>query len=471
MSRFDIAVENARLTLPGEGTFQGSLGIRDGKIAALTSEPTPGSADRVIDANGLDVLPGIVDAHSHYGLGNDQDFVTETKSAVRAGITTTVSYFLKPDADYQAPFAEMKADGERNSSIDFGFHFGVSSLEQGQQLSRAADEFGVTSHKYFTSFKRPGEGAYIGVNSGHDGILYGVMRDVARDPRVTLVVHSETIEVVWTLAEELQAAGVDGLPAWDLSRPDFTEADSIATVALFSEITGARVYIPHVSSARGLGVARRFGKNRPIIETCPHYLTHTRDDDFEASLGKVNPPLRSAADVDALWDGIFDGVVDVIGSDHNSRPRAKKMSDIWSATAGFPSQGTMLPAILTEGVAKRGLPLERAVELLCSSPAQVFGRYPQKGTLLPGADADFVIIDLKQEKAPDPATWGSYSDYSLDEGIGLIGWPVATYLRGQAVWTESDGWADDVQARYVPGGMPSYRITGRVGEENNRQGR
>jgi dihydropyrimidinase len=463
MSTFDLAVENARLTLPGEGTFTGSLGIRDGKIVMLSNETSPGSADQVVDANGLDVLPGIVDAHSHYGLGNDRDFVTEARSAARAGITTTISYLLKPDADYLPPFSEMKAEGEANSCVDFGFHFGVSSTDQARQLRRAADEFGVTSHKYFTSFKRPGEGAYIGVNPGHDGILHAIMREVAQDPRVTLVVHSETIEVVWSLAEELQAAGVDGLVAWDRSRPDFTEADSIATVALFSEVTGARVYIPHVSSARGLAEVRRFGNNRPIIETCPHYLTHTRDDAFEGSLGKVNPPLRSASDVDALWHGIFDGVVDVIGSDHNSRPRAKKMSDIWSASAGFPSQGTMLPAILTEGVVKRGLPLERAVELMCSSPAQVFGRYPQKGTLLPGADADFVIIDMEQGRAPDPATWGSFSDYSLDEGIDLVGWPVATYLRGRPVWTASDGWSGGVQARYVPGGMPNYRITGRCG--------
>jgi dihydropyrimidinase len=462
MSTFEVAVENARLTLPGEETFSGSLGIRDGRIAALSGKASPGSADRIIDANGLHVLPGVVDAHSHYGLGNDQDFVTEARSAARAGITTTISYLLKPEADYSTPFAAMKLDGQTHSCIDFGFHFGVSSNEQARLLTHAADEFGVTSHKYFTSFKRPGEGDYIGVNAGHDGILYAVMREVANDPRVTLVVHSETIEVVWTLAEELKAAGEDGLAAWDRSRPAFTEADSIATVGMFSKVTGARVYIPHVSSAAGLAEVRRFGRHRPIVETCPHYLTHTREDAFDGSLGKVNPPLRSRSDVDALWEGIIDGVVDVIGSDHNSRPRSKKMTDIWSASAGFPSQGTMLPAVLTEG-AKRAVPLPRLVELLCSSPAQVFGRYPQKGTLLPGSDADFVVVDLAQARRPDPASWGSSSDYSLDEGNDLIGWPVATYLRGQPIWTADAGWADGARGHYVPGGTPSYRISGRVG--------
>ena len=454
MTELDLAVTDATITVAGMGTFRGSLGVANGKVVSLNAGDAVGAAREVIDARGLHLLPGVVDAHAHYGLGGDDDFTTETKSASRAGITTTLSYLLKQDVDYEPAYLEMRSEGEAKSLIDFGFHFGVSSKEQAERLSLAADRFGVVSHKYFMSFKRPGEGDYIGVHAVHDGILFQVMREVAKDPRVTLVVHSENIEVVWSLAEELRAGGADGLAAWNESRPDFTEAHDIGTVGMFSGVTGARVFIPHVSTAAGVEAAKRFGAGRPILETCPHYLTHTCDDPTLGSLGKVNPPLRPAGDVEALWAAVFDGTIDLIASDHNSRKRANKERDIWTSTAGFPGQGTMLPAILTEGVVRRGLPLERAVELLCASPARIFGRYPQKGTLLPGADADFVLVDLESWAAPDPSSWGSFSDYSLYEGQELTGWPTATYLRGRPVWTEADGWAPEPRGTYVPGTTP-----------------
>ncbi|MPZ52967.1 MAG: amidohydrolase family protein [Acidimicrobiia bacterium] len=445
----DLAIVNGQVTISGLGTFRGAIGVKDERVAWISESGESPNAREVVDAESLHVLPGIVDGHSHYGLGNDDDFKTESRSAVMAGITSTVSYLMQQGDDYTEIFNDYVQTGERDSYIDFGFHFGVSSVEQSEKLTLAKEQFGVVSHKYFMSFKRGGEGSYIGVNDGHDGVLYKIMQQAAQDPDVTIVVHSENIEVVWTLAEELKARGVDGLAAWDESRPDFTEADDIATVGLFGKVTGARVFIPHVSSAMGMDVVRSMGADRPLIETCPHFLTHTKDEAF-GSLGKVNPPLRSASDVDAVWEAVLDGTVDVIGSDHNSRPRSKKSGDIWSSSAGFPGQGTMLPAVLTEG-RERGLSLERTVELMAAKPAQIFGRYPQKGTLRPGSDADIVLVDMETPRQVDTSTWGSFSDYSLDEGIDLIGWPVATYVRGSLAWSLDDGWAPEPTGKHVPG--------------------
>src|SRR5690606_25130612 len=160
-------------------------------------------------------------------------------------------------------------------------------------------------------------------------------------------------------------------------------------------------------------------------------------------------PLRSADDVEALWQAVFDGTVDVIASDHNSRTRDAKESDIWTASAGFPSQGTMLPVIATEGVHRRGLSMERMVELLCATPSKVFGLYPRKGTLLPGSDADFTLLDMQKEASVDVSSWGSRSDYSLYEGRPLRGWPTATFLRGQQVWSDVDGWASPSHGEYL----------------------
>lgn len=460
---YDLVVSNARIVLPGEAPFVGSLCVKNGRVAAIVSDIHKPAGHATLDANGMTMIPGVVDVHSHYGLGAPDDFATESAAAVRAGITSTLSYLIQPDADYATAFEEARALGGRQSYADFGFHFGVSSKAQADSFESDMRDFGVTSHKFFTSFKREGEGSYIGVNAADDGVLFHALRRAAALKDVTLIVHSETIEIVWTLAAELEAGGVDGLAAWDASRPDFTEADSIASVGLFARITGSRVYIPHVSSAMGLDAVRSFGRNRPLVETCPHYLAHSSEEAELGSLGKVNPPLRPRSDVDALWNAVFDGTVDVIASDHNSRPRARKSASIWKSSAGFPSQGTMMPVVMTAGVRDRGLPIGRAVELLCSAPAQVFGRYPQKGTLLPGSDADFVLIDLESVRTPDVDNWGSASDYSLDERSALTGWPVATYRAGSCVWSDSAGWAKDgATGRYLPGGQPTYRLSGRV---------
>lgn len=448
--KLDLALINGVITTPGAGTFRGGFTVRNGVVATIGSDVDTSQAESVVDARGMHVIPGVVDAHAHYGLGDSNDFATESRAAARAGITTVLSYLLRPEDDYEDFFNAARDDGETRSLIDFGFHFGVSSFEQAESLGSALRDFGVGSHKFFMSFKREGEGAYIGVNPGNEGILYRAMKAAAREPGIRIVVHSENIELVWTLAAEARDTGLDGLDIWDRSRPDFTESLAIDTVGALAAITGASTYIPHVSSGAGLRSAKRFGAKKPMLETCPHYLTHSCEEASLGSLGKVNPPLRPRHDVEALWAGIFDGTIDVVASDHNSRRRERKAGSIWDASAGFPSETTMLPALLTEGVVRRGLSLERAVELLCSSPAKIFGRFPKKGNLMPGADADFVILDLETARRPDVLGSGSFSDYSLDEGLDLHGWPVATFVRGRRVWDQEDGWADDVSGSYVP---------------------
>lgn len=461
MMNYDLIVENAKFVLPYTGALTGALAVKDGKVAGILESRGSGTASRVIDANGMTVIPGVMDAHSHYGLGDSHDFHSESRAAAKAGITSTISYLLQPEADYAEPYEEAKQDGLRHSRIDFGFHFGVSSLEQADGLVTAATDYGVVSHKFFTSFKKPGEGAYIGVNAADDGVLFAIMRAAAADERVLLVVHSETIEVVWQLAEELKQQGIDGLQAWNDSRPPVTEADAMHTTGLFAQASGARVYVPHVSSAAGIAAAERFGAHRPIIETCPHYLTHTYEGNFEGSLGKVNPPLRSAEDLEALWNAVFAGTVDLIGSDHNSRRAEKKLGSIWTSSAGFPGQTTMLPALITAGL-KRGLSLTRLTELLSAAPARIFGHYPRKGTLLPGADADFVLIDLDKPRSVDAANTGSHSDYSLDAGVDLVGWPVATFVRGQEAWSSDAGWSEPMSAEFMHAGEASYHVSGRT---------
>jgi dihydropyrimidinase len=202
----------------------------------------------------------------------------------------------------------------------------------------------------------------------------------------------------------------------------------------FAEHLGARVYFPHISTRLALDEVRRWrGRYAKVwIETCPHYLTHDEDSAL-GPLGKANPPFRSADDVAALWEGLADGTVDVVASDHVPRKRATKEKSLWLASQGFPGTATILPVLLSEGYHKGRLALPRIAELLTSAPADIFALSPVKGRIAIGADADLALVDLDRVRTVKAEELGSYSDYSLYDGWALKGWPVRTIVRGATV--------------------------------------
>jgi dihydropyrimidinase len=170
------------------------------------------------------------------------------------------------------------------------------------------------------------------------------------------------------------------------------------------------------------------------VESCPHYLTLTTDSPC-GTYGKVNPPLRSEADVEALWQAVADGFVDTIGSDHVPRHRSFKEKDIWTASAGFPGLENMLPTLLSSGFHDRGLPLTRIAELTASRPARLFGMYPKKGVIQAGSDADFALVDLNESYEVAAADQFSASEYTPWEGWQMKGRVRHTILRGETVFS------------------------------------
>ena len=177
------------------------------------------------------------------------------------------------------------------------------------------------------------------------------------------------------------------------------------------------------------------------METCPHYLTHTTE--FSSVKGKVVPPLRSKLDLQSMWYGLRNGIIDTVGTDHVANTLSLKLGkrDLWTALSGFPGMGTMLPVLLSEGVNKDRITLERLVEITSYNTARAFDMYPSKGTIMNGSDADLTVIDLEMQKTVTPDLLLSSSDYTIYDGWKLTGWPVTTIVRGMIV--VNDGLVDE----------------------------
>ncbi|MFW6145503.1 MAG: dihydroorotase, partial [bacterium] len=201
-----------------------------------------------------------------------------------------------------------------------------------------------------------------------------------------------------------------------------------------AEITGCPAYIVHVSSKAGLKELLRHrerGGSPIYAETCIHYLTHTKNSSAGV-LAKVNPPLREQEDIDFLWESLANGDIDTVGTDHCLLTRSQK-KDIWSAVPGFPGIAMLLPILLSEGVNKGRITLEKVAEVASCNAAKIFGLYPKKGTIRVGSDADLVVVDLDLEQTVTTALLQSASDFSIYEGWNMKGWPIMTMLRGEVI--------------------------------------
>ena len=445
---FDLLLSNGEIVFPGEGVRTGSIGIKNGQIAALFARGEPATARAVIDCRNRWVMPGIIDPHTHIGFGsNETDFLTESRSAALGGVTGLLTFHRS--ADLRTSTGPWRERGESQSLIDFGFHFGLTSRLHVETLQECAERFGVTSIKVYLMYKGAA-GAAKGFTEIDDGLLYAAMLQTARIRGGVLGVHCENVEVIPVFRDPLQAAGRNDLPVWDEQSPGFLEAENVFRVIYFGEKAQCPVNIVHMSSRDSLEIVRanrRPGRAAIHVETCSHYLSLTSGSPI-GFLGKVNPPLRSQADVDALWDGIRGGEITTVGSDHVPRKRATKGPDIWKASAGFPGIGTLLSVLINEGVHKRGVPIERIAAVTSANVADLYS-LPGKGRIAVGMDADLAVVDPDRVTTVDPARQESFSDYSPYEGMRFKGMAVCTILRGRVV--AEDG-AITADARTTPGG-------------------
>lgn len=431
MSPFDLVITGGTVVEP-EGVARRDIAVSGGRIVARLAPGSGFEARETIDAAGLHVFPGLIDAHVHFGFGEPiTEYTTETVTAAQGGFTSILGYFLSSDS-YKDIFATEHGHAAARAHVDFGFHFSSASERHLEEMDQYVADYGVTSFKYFMNFKGE-EGRYLGLDGTDDGYFYALLERAAGLGEVTIVVHTENIELVNRFRREAVASGGNTLKDWNRSKPAITEAESTIRALYFAERLGAKIYIPHISTRLALDEVRRWRDRYDgvTVETCPHYLTHDWDMEL-GGMGKANPPFRSPDDVDAMWEGLADGSIDVVASDHVPRKRATKEKPVWTASQGFPGTATILPVLLDRGYHQGRLSLERIAEVLTKRPAEIFGM-TGKGSLALGADADVTLVDLAREQVVDPAALGSYSDYSLYEGWRLKGWPVRTILRGRTI--------------------------------------
>ena len=463
MALYDTVVLGGRVVLPGRGPVRVDLGIKDGRISAIGEGFSSGDADEVVDAGGNLVLPGAVDAHYHLGIYRNitEDAKSETLSSLAGGVTSIISYFrtgshyLEKSGPYAEIFPEVLAATKGHSYVDYGYHLAPMMREQTGEIESLVDESGVASFKYYMFYKgldlagASSDAAGYTMSDTYDlGHLFEIMEEVARvqanrddGSRVSLSIHCEQPELIRVFNERVQREGIlEGLEAYSASRPTLTEHLAVAEVAVLAGHTLCPVNLLHLSSEEALGAAVELKRQHPALdarlETTLHHLALTYET-YNDQRGKVNPPIRAQSDVDALWRGVLRGEIDWVCSDHACCSEENKEGDLWQALPGFGGTALIYPFMLTEGL-RRGLSLERVVDLVATNPARAYGLSPRKGAITVGADADLAIVNLEDTHPVTTERLLSAQDYTPFEGMELSGWPTRTLLRGQTVFADGE---------------------------------
>lgn len=433
----DSVVKNVRVALDGE-LFDADIGIEAGKIASYSHHMSTQGAE-VIDGAGKIAVPGAIDAHTHMefpfmGTTSADDFYSGTVSAACGGTTSIIDFVLpKQNQSLLDALGEYRAKADPVVAVDYGLHmiFKSQNLSDIKTVSEIVGR-GVPSFKLFMTYRK--EGLML-----DDVDLFKVMREVGSNNGL-IAVHAENNGIIENLVEQNILAGNKAAKYHALSKPALAEAEAVGRTAHLSKQAGVRAYIVHLSSdlgRRAVDNARAAGYDL-FAETCPHYLVLTADV-YERPDGRnfvMSPPLRSKGDCASLWDGIRNGSVRTIGSDHcpfTSEQKNIGRDDFTKIPNGIPGTETIIPLMFSEGVKKGRITLHEMVQVTATNPAKHFGLYPRKGTLAIGSDADIVLIDPQKHVRLTADKLHTRIDYSVYDHIVTEGYPVLTLSRGRVV--------------------------------------
>jgi len=451
----DTTIKNCRVVTP-KGIISVGLAIHNGKIVAIASDGYLPSANETIDAKGNYVIPGVIDVHVHYGVYRPFEEEIHDMATAPYGGTTTVGSFVNFGASSQKGsyanfFDRWKDTWEKNTVVDTFFHGGMTSQIIIDEVETNARRFGITSYKILMTCKGD-EIAIIGGDPVDDGFLWASFKSIAKLGKAgRIMLHAENIDICTRILPTVKSTGRQDLAIWAEARPGFCETLDVIRAISIGKITQCPLYFVHLhypDSIEIIAKAQAEGVD-VIAETCPQYLVLNSSSAIPGALGKIVPALRDKMCNEELWDLINKGSITCIGSDHCSTTKEMK-KDLWTAAPGMPGLETFLPIMLSEGVNKGRVTLEKLVEVLCYNNAKVFGIYPQKGAIEVGSDGDLVIIDLEKKiKFSAAQQHYKFSDYTPYEGWEIKGWPALTMVRGKVVVKNGEMLAKPGWGKYI----------------------
>lgn len=444
---YDLIIKNGSV-VSTENTVKQDIGVKDGKIQYVGKLNDDVEAKRIINAEGKYVMPGVIDAHMHVlapfqGCLGANDFYTQSISAAFGGVTTFMDFTNTFKGKSVLEAVKTRHEEMSNSAIDFGIHGKFVEAPQNilDEIPKIV-EYGCPSFKLFMTYKKEGV-------MSDDETLLKVFTE-AKKCNALPMVHAEDNGIAEFNDDKFMKENKLGWKYFAESKPILCEAEAASRAIYYSEFIGNPLLIVHSTNGEVINsVKRAQTEGYPIYaETCPQYLMLFKDiyEDLDKGyLAICSPPLRTKKEAEELWKGIEDGNVSVTGSDDCTYSKKEKTmflerdangkiipnyKKIVNGTSGIE---TRFPILLSEGVSKGRISINKLCAITSTNIAKLFGCYPKKGVIKEGSDADIVIVDMDKKVKLSPKVLHNNIDYCLYEGLELKGYPIMTILRGNII--------------------------------------
>ena len=450
----DLVIRNGTVVTPLSAQ-QLDIGI-DGET--ISSLGTALAGHHVLDARGMLIFPGVIDAHTHMqlpvaGTRSSDDFYTGTVAAALGGVTSIIDFTVGSPQSSILDDIDRRLDEIQPAVIDVGLHAEVVGWkpEHSEQFTDAKRR-GITSFKFYTAY----------ASSGRRTRPSAMRRafEYLADLDCVALVHCEDEDLIRSIMDALSSEQMADMATLARARPDLCEATAISQVGRVAAKTGCQTHIVHVSSAKGLMAVQEARKAGAAMtaETCPQYLVLGADsyDRMDGHLFSASPALRTSADQTALWKGLKDRIVDFVATDHCPFTREQKAwrGSFTELPYGLPGVETLLPVLYSEGVGKGKLAVTDIPRLLSEGPAQAYGLDGHKGAIEIGMDADLVVFDPLLEWEISAAFLHMRTDFSPYDGWRMKGKPVSTISRGEIIVQNGQLLAQEGRGKFLFRSLP-----------------
>lgn len=437
----DLIIKNGTV-ITANATYKADIGVKAGKITMI-GECLENKDAKVVDASGLYVLPGAIDAHTHLempfgGTTSADSYEAGTRAAACGGVTTVFDFVIQRKGQGLIEAAQGRRDlCDPQACVDYSFHTAITDLtpEILDEFEKSV-EYGIPSFKLFMVYKK--EGLMV-----DDGVLAEALKK-SKETGSLIAVHAENPDVIDQNIAQFLAEGKTSSWYHYKSRPEFVEAEAVKRAIHWAKNFDAPLYIVHLAVKEGLDeVTKARDEGYEIYaETCPQYLYFTNEV-YKREDGRnwvCSPPIKGEESQKELWKGLKRGDIQTVATDHcpfQSYEKDWGIDDFTKIPNGCMGIENMYPYLLSEAN-KGNITFNKAVEVCSTNVAKIFGCSPQKGDIAVGTDADIVLYDPNKEMTITKEAMHSDVDYTIWEGVELKGYPVKTFLRGELVFDNGE---------------------------------